>query len=46
MNLNNQNKAIRTNFRVDNKPEKVGDKLFYNGIERSELMRIQGEGLI
>lgn len=35
----NQNKIKRTNFRVDNKAEKIGDKLYYNGFERSEMVK-------
>ncbi len=46
MNLNNQNKTKRKNFRVENKLEKKGDILYYNGIERLDLIRVVSEGLI
>ena len=44
MNLNSENNIKQSNFRVKNKPEKIGDKLYYNGSERSEILRNQIEG--
>ena len=43
--LNNQNKIKRLNLRIDNKSEKKGDKLYFNGKERSELVKFSIEGL-
>jgi hypothetical protein len=44
MHQNNQNKKKQTNFRIENKAEKIGDKLFYNGYERPEMIRVLIEG--
>lgn len=41
---NKPNQSIKINFKIDNKIYKKDDKLYFNGLERSDLVKFTLEG--